>query len=132
MSSSLDDLFPKHILSYYLQCNGKSDSSPWSCIMSADLRVLSVNPDVETLSRKIQHRFHAQENYCCFSNYLNWDGIENGYIKQTDHDTITFGVQVSAESCEREITAERNYVVHEAQLKLGRLSFLFRISVFLK
>jgi ubiquitin carboxyl-terminal hydrolase 7 len=47
-------------LGFFLQCNGESESSSWSCYAVAELRMLSVRPDVEPFSRKIQHLFYSK------------------------------------------------------------------------
>lgn len=45
-------------LGFFLQCNGESESSNWSCYAMAELRLISNKPDVETFYRKIQHLFY--------------------------------------------------------------------------
>lgn len=45
-------------LGFFLQCNGESESSSWSCYAMAELRLLSHKPDTETFFRKIQHLFY--------------------------------------------------------------------------
>ena len=47
-------------LGFFLQCNGESESSSWSCYAVAELRLLSVRPEIETFSRKIQHLFYSK------------------------------------------------------------------------
>lgn len=45
-------------LGFFLQCNGDSESSSWSCYAMAELRLISHKPDIESFSRKIQHLFY--------------------------------------------------------------------------
>lgn len=84
-------------LGFFLQCNGESDSSNWSCFASAELRLLSVIPGREPFVRKIRHTFSRIENDWGFSFFMNWMDIlnpENGYIQ---NDAITLEVHVTAE-----------------------------------
>lgn len=84
-------------LGFFLQCNGESDSSNWSCFASAELRLLSVLPGRDPFVRKIRHTFSRIENDWGFSFFMNWMDIlnpENGYIQ---NDAITLEVHVTAE-----------------------------------
>lgn len=45
-------------LGFFLQCNGESESSSWSCYAMAELRLISHKPDTEPFFRKIQHLFY--------------------------------------------------------------------------
>lgn len=47
-------------LGFFLQCNGESESSSWSCFANAELRLLSVRSDIEPFCRKIQHLFYSK------------------------------------------------------------------------
>lgn len=85
-------------LGFFLQCNGESESSSWSCYATADLSLLPVRADVEPFSRKIQHLFYSKENDWGFSHFMAWNDVldpEKGYIKD---DTITLMVHVSADA----------------------------------
>ncbi|XP_044253293.1 ubiquitin carboxyl-terminal hydrolase 7 isoform X1 [Tribolium madens] len=85
-------------LGFFLQCNGESESSSWSCYAVAELRLLSVRPDVEPFSRKIQHLFYSKENDWGFSHFMAWNEVldqEKGYIKD---DAITLEVHVVADA----------------------------------
>jgi ubiquitin carboxyl-terminal hydrolase 7 len=85
-------------LGFFLQCNGESESSSWSCYAVAELRMLSVRPDVEPFSRKIQHLFYSKENDWGFSHFMGWNDVldpEKGYIKD---DSITLEVHVVADA----------------------------------
>lgn len=84
-------------LGFFLQCNGESDSTNWSCFASAELRLLSVIPGRDPFVRKIRHTFSRIENDWGFSFFMNWLDIlnpENGYIQ---NDAITLEVHVTAE-----------------------------------
>lgn len=59
-SSHNQDRASQRSLGFFLQCNGESESSSWSCYAVAELRLLSVRPEVETFSRKIQHLFYSK------------------------------------------------------------------------
>lgn len=45
-------------LGFFLQCNGESESSSWSCYAMAELRLISHKADAEPFFRKIQHLFY--------------------------------------------------------------------------
>lgn len=86
------------VLGFFLQCNGDSDSSSWSCNASAELRLLSFKPDQEPFVRKINHLFYSKENDWGYSHFMSWNEIldpEKGYIQD---DTITLEVHVTAEA----------------------------------
>lgn len=59
-NSHAQDRTSQRSLGFFLQCNGESESSSWSCYAVAELRILSVRPDVENFSRKIQHLFYSK------------------------------------------------------------------------
>ena len=68
---------------YFLQCNGESESSAWSCHANADLRLIN-HRDGTKFSRKIGHMFYSKENDWGFSHYMTWNDVqdpEKGYIK---------------------------------------------------
>merc|ERR1719192_1902447 len=46
---------------FFLQCNGESESSAWSCHANADLRMLHTRGG-DKFSRKITHMFYSKEN----------------------------------------------------------------------
>ncbi|CAG0923239.1 unnamed protein product, partial [Notodromas monacha] len=84
-------------LGFFLQCNGDSDSSSWSCNAVADLRMLKRNGE-EPFSRKINHLFYSKENDWGFSHFVTWADIldpEKGFIKD---DSITLEVHVTADA----------------------------------
>ncbi|XP_053607291.1 ubiquitin carboxyl-terminal hydrolase 7 isoform X3 [Plodia interpunctella] len=85
-------------LGFFLQCNGESESSSWSCYAMAELRLISHKPDTEPFYRKIQHLFYSKENDWGFSHFMSWNDAldpEKGYIKD---DSITLEVHVTAEA----------------------------------
>ncbi|UYV65714.1 USP7 [Cordylochernes scorpioides] len=85
-------------LGFFLQCNGESDSSTWSCNATAELRLLNQREPSEFFSRKIQHLFYSKENDWGFSHFMNWNEIldpEKGYIKD---DAIILEVWVCADA----------------------------------
>ena len=85
-------------MGYFLQCNGESEASSWSCQAQAELKVLSVVPGKEPFSRKISHLFYSKENDWGFSHYMNWADVadpERGLIKD---DSVTFEVHVTADA----------------------------------
>jgi ubiquitin carboxyl-terminal hydrolase 7 len=97
-TSPQQDRAPQKFLGFFLQCNGDSESSSWSCNAVADLRLLSQKEGVEDFSRKIQHLFFSKENDWGFSHFMNWTEVldpERGYCKD---DTITLEVHVNAEA----------------------------------
>jgi ubiquitin carboxyl-terminal hydrolase 7 len=68
---------------YFLQCNGESESSAWSCHANADLRLINQREGTK-FSRKIGHMFYSKENDWGFSHYMSWNDVQDpdkGYIK---------------------------------------------------
>lgn len=99
-SSMSNDRNPQETraLGFFLQCNGESDSSSWSCNALAELRLHSFKPDQEPFCRKIKHLFYSKENDWGFSHFMAWNEIldpEKGYII---NDTIVLEVHVQAEA----------------------------------
>lgn len=50
-NSQAQDRQPQKSLGFFLQCNGESESSTWSCFATAELRLLSQKEDVEPFTR---------------------------------------------------------------------------------
>ncbi|CAL4168008.1 unnamed protein product, partial [Meganyctiphanes norvegica] len=97
-TSQSQDRQPQRSLGFFLQCNGESESTSWSCNAGAELRLLSVRDGQEPFTRKIQHLFYSKENDWGFSHFMAWNDVldpEKGYIKD---DTITLEVWVSADA----------------------------------
>lgn len=97
-TSQAQDRQPQRSLGFFLQCNGESESSTWSCFAVAELRMLSQKEDVEPFTRKIQHLFYSKENDWGFSHFMSWQDVlepEKGYIKD---DTIILEVHVNADA----------------------------------
>ncbi|XP_076275615.1 ubiquitin-specific protease 7 isoform X2 [Rhynchophorus ferrugineus] len=97
-SNHSQDRSSQRSLGFFLQCNGESESSSWSCYANAELRLLSVRPDIDMFSRKIQHLFYSKENDWGFSHFMAWNDVldsEKGYIKD---DAITLEVHVVADA----------------------------------
>ncbi|XP_044758285.1 ubiquitin carboxyl-terminal hydrolase 7 isoform X2 [Coccinella septempunctata] len=97
-NSQAQDRTTQRSLGFFLQCNGESESSSWSCHATAELRLLSVRPDVDHFSRKIQHLFFSKENDWGFSHFMSWMDVldpEKGYIQD---DAITLEVHVNADA----------------------------------
>lgn len=85
-------------LGFFLQCNGESESTTWSCNAQADLRIIPQKEGCQPLSRKIQHVFYSKENDWGFSHFLSWSDLmdpERGFVKD---DTIILEVWVSADA----------------------------------
>jgi len=92
------DRQPNKSLGFFLQCNGESDASTWSCNANAELRLLSQKEGVEHIKRKINHVFYSKENDWGFSHFHTWGDIldaEKGYIKD---DTVILEVHVTADA----------------------------------
>jgi len=85
-------------LGFFLQCNGESESTTWSCNAQADLRIIPQKEGCQPLSRRIQHVFYSKENDWGFSHFLSWADLmdpEKGFVKD---DTIILEVWVSADA----------------------------------
>ncbi|XP_058793308.1 ubiquitin carboxyl-terminal hydrolase 7 [Phymastichus coffea] len=97
-SSQTQERQPQRSLGFFLQCNGESESSSWSCYAVAELKLLSCKEGQEPFSRKIQHLFYSKENDWGFSHFMTWQDVldpDKGYIKE---DTITLEVHVVADA----------------------------------
>jgi ubiquitin carboxyl-terminal hydrolase 7 len=84
---------------FFLQCNGESEASSWSCQAQAELRVINQKNPQDNFVRKIGHLFYAKENDWGFSHYLSWNDVcdpEKGYI--TEDGSVTFQVKVQADA----------------------------------
>ncbi|XP_054282413.1 ubiquitin carboxyl-terminal hydrolase 7-like isoform X2 [Macrosteles quadrilineatus] len=98
--SPMQDRQQQRSLGFFLQCNGESESSTWSCYANAELRLIAQREGegIQTFSRKIQHLFYCKENDWGFSHFLAWNDVldpEKGYIKD---DTIILEVHVAADA----------------------------------
>ncbi|XP_071107818.1 ubiquitin carboxyl-terminal hydrolase 7-like [Haliotis cracherodii] len=85
-------------LGFFLQCNGDTESSSWSCHAMAELRILSQKPDGEPFTRKIQHLFYCKENDWGFSHFISWAELldpDKGFVKD---DKINLEVHVIADA----------------------------------
>ncbi|XP_071578520.1 speckle-type POZ protein-like [Temnothorax nylanderi] len=85
-------------LGFYLQCNGESESTSWSCYAVAELRLLSCKEGQEPFSRKIQHLFNSKDNDWGFKHFITWQDVldpDRGVIKD---DSITLEVHVVADA----------------------------------
>ncbi|XP_011304851.1 ubiquitin carboxyl-terminal hydrolase 7 isoform X2 [Fopius arisanus] len=97
-SSQTQERQPQRSLGFFLQCNGESESSTWSCYAVAELRLLSCKEAQEPFNRKIQHLFYNKENDWGFSHFMLWQDVldpDKGYIKD---DSITLEVHVAADA----------------------------------
>ncbi|XP_029834875.3 ubiquitin carboxyl-terminal hydrolase 7 isoform X1 [Ixodes scapularis] len=93
-----NDRTPTKSLGFFLQCNGESESSTWSCNATAELRIISQKEGVDNFVRKIQHLFYSKENDWGFSHFMTWTDVldpEKGFILD---DTIILEVWVSADA----------------------------------
>ncbi|OQR77838.1 ubiquitin carboxyl-terminal hydrolase 7-like, partial [Tropilaelaps mercedesae] len=89
---------PSKSLGFFLQCNGDSDSSSWSCSAQAELRLISQKEGIENSVRKITHVFYNKENDWGYSHFMTWNDVmdpEKGFCKD---DTIICEVWVMAEA----------------------------------
>jgi len=82
---------------FFLQCNGESESSAWSCNANAELRMYNQRDNTK-FKRTISHMFYCKENDWGFSHYMAWNDVldpEKGYIKD---DAVIFEVKVTADA----------------------------------
>ncbi|XP_017464033.1 PREDICTED: ubiquitin carboxyl-terminal hydrolase 7-like, partial [Rhagoletis zephyria] len=93
-------IFPiqcKMSLNYFLQCNGESESTNWSCYASVDLRILAQKEGYEHLSKPVLHVFNSKTNDYCFHSFDNWEELTDpakGYLKD---DRLILEATVKAE-----------------------------------
>lgn len=97
--SSGEQRGPTRSVGYFLQCNGESEASSWSCQAQAELRIKN-HKDTQggIFTRKISHLFYSKENDWGFSHYMAWNDVtdpERGFIKD---DALTFEVKVTADA----------------------------------
>lgn len=85
-------------LGFFLQCNGETESSAWSCYASAELTLVPQKPGIEPFSRRIQHLFFIKENDWGFSHFMTFSDLlepDKGFIKD---DSIILEVFVQADA----------------------------------
>lgn len=111
-TSQTQERMPQRSLGFFLQCNGESESSSWSCYATADLRLLSVRPEIENFSRKIQHLFFSKENDWGFSHYMAWNDV-------LDPEKVGFRVGTTG------------FLVESAKLERGIVKINLRIHVYI-
>ena len=83
---------------YFLQCNGESEASSWSCQAQAELRIINQKDPKNSFTRKITHLFYTKENDWGFSHFMGWSEVtdpERGFIKDNK---VTFEVKVTADA----------------------------------
>ena len=83
---------------YFLQCNGESEASSWSCQAQAELRIINQKDPKNSFTRKITHLFYTKENDWGFSHFMGWNEVtdpERGFIKDNK---VTFEVKVTADA----------------------------------
>jgi len=93
-----NDATARKSMGFFLQCNGESEASSWSCQASAELRILNHKKPADAFVRKIAHLFYAKENDWGFSHFLAWNEVcdpEKGFVKD---DAVTFEVKVTADA----------------------------------
>lgn len=89
---------PGKCVGYFLQCNGESEASSWSCQAQAELRVINQKDAANTFTRKISHLFYSKENDWGFSHYMHWNEVtdpDKGFIKDN---IVNFEVKVTADA----------------------------------
>ena len=89
---------PGKCVGYFLQCNGESEASSWSCQAQAELRIINHKDPSNTFQRKISHLFYSKENDWGFSHFMPWPEVtdpERGFIKDG---SVTFEVKVTADA----------------------------------
>uniref|UniRef100_A0A8D8Y3K7 Ubiquitin carboxyl-terminal hydrolase 7 n=2 Tax=Cacopsylla melanoneura TaxID=428564 RepID=A0A8D8Y3K7_9HEMI len=85
-------------LGFFLQCNGETESSAWSCYASAELTLIPQKAGIESFSRRIQHLFFIKENDWGFSHFMTFNDLldpDKGFIKD---DSIILEVHVTADA----------------------------------
>ncbi|GLG95277.1 Ubiquitin carboxyl-terminal hydrolase 7 [Gryllus bimaculatus] len=97
-TSQTADRQTQRSLGFFLQCNGESESSSWSCYATAELRLLSSKEDTEPFSRKIQHLFYSKENDWGFSHFMSWQEVLESDKQYVKDDSITLEVHVVADA----------------------------------
>ncbi|TMS37211.1 hypothetical protein L596_004188 [Steinernema carpocapsae] len=87
-------------LGFFLQCNGDSEVTTWTCQATATLRVVALDKrnGQEDHSRRITHTFYTKENDWGYSQFMTCEALlspESGYLV---NDTIRLEVHVSADA----------------------------------
>ncbi|XP_066265513.1 tripartite motif-containing protein 2-like [Branchiostoma lanceolatum] len=84
-------------LGVYLQCDADS-SSFWSCLASAELRLIPQKNGIQTYTQNIRHLFYSKQNNRGFSEFMPWHEVcdpQKGYIKD---DKIILEAYVKADA----------------------------------
>jgi len=90
--------YNQKFLGFFLQCNGETDSTSWSCNAAAELKIINQKSGGEDFQRKIQHLFYSKENDWGYSHFIPWNELldpEKGFCKD---DKITLQVNVIADA----------------------------------
>lgn len=77
------DLRSSRSLGFFLQCNAQSDSTTWSCLAKAELRLVAQREGCEDVVRRIWHGFYSKENDWGFATFVSWADLlnpEKGFI----------------------------------------------------
>ncbi|XP_071653481.1 speckle-type POZ protein-like [Temnothorax longispinosus] len=85
-------------LGFYLQCDGESESTSWSCYAVAELRLLSCKEGQKPFIRKTKHLFNIEKDSWGFPNFMTWEDVldpDRGFIKD---DSITLEARVEADA----------------------------------
>ncbi|XP_046987971.1 ubiquitin carboxyl-terminal hydrolase 7 [Schistocerca americana] len=97
-TSPAQDRQNQRSLGFFLQCNGESESTSWSCNATAELRLLSNKEGVPPFSRTIQHLFYSKENDWGFSHFMSWQDVLESDKEYVKDDSITLEVKVQADA----------------------------------
>ncbi|GBP91321.1 Ubiquitin carboxyl-terminal hydrolase 7 [Eumeta japonica] len=85
-------------LGVFLQCNGDSETSGWSCYGLGEIRLLSHKQEGEHVIKKIHHMYHSKEDDWGYAHFVSWNDLmdpENGFVKD---DSVTLEARVIAEA----------------------------------
>lgn len=97
-SNTPGDRQQQKCIGFFLQCNGETESSAWSCFATAELMLLPQKPGAEVFSRRISHLFFAKENDWGFSHFMLYTELldpDKGFVKD---DSVIFEVHVTADA----------------------------------
>ncbi|KAJ2946169.1 hypothetical protein O0L34_g5103 [Tuta absoluta] len=86
-------------LGVFIQCNGDSDTSGWSCYGVGELKLLCHKIDGgHNMCRKLHHMYHGKEDDWGFAHFISFKELmnpENGFVKD---DSITIEAHIMAEA----------------------------------
>lgn len=94
---TLRKLSNNNYLGFFLQCTGDPENPSWSCYAKATLILVSQNPNIPHICKKISHLFHENENDWGFGNFKLWSEVIDPFNGFEMNDCIMLECRMEAE-----------------------------------